>query len=103
LIGAGSTVAAGAIIGGRTVLGEGVTVHERAHIESSVILDGCEIGAGARISGSILSPGVTIGEHCRIEGRVVIGEQVKIGPQNTLSAGMRIFPGVELPAGAIAF
>ncbi|MEA2213336.1 MAG: mannose-phosphate guanylyltransferase [Solirubrobacteraceae bacterium] len=103
LIGAGSTVAAGAIIGGRTVLGEGVTVHERAHIESSVILDGCEIGAGARIRGSILSPGVTIGEHCRIEGRVVIGEQVKIGPQNTLSAGMRIFPGVELPAGAIAF
>jgi mannose-1-phosphate guanylyltransferase len=103
LIGAGSTVAAGAIVGGRTVLGAGVTVHERAHIDSSVILDGCEIGAGTRISGSILSPGVTIGERCHIEGRVVIGERVTVGPGNTLSAGMRIFPGVELPAGAIAF
>jgi mannose-1-phosphate guanylyltransferase len=103
LIGAGSTVAAGAIVGGRTVLGRDVTVHERAHVDSSVILDGCEIGAGARISGSILSPGVTIGERCQIEGRVVIGEGVTVGAGNTLSAGMRIFPGVELPAGAIAF
>jgi mannose-1-phosphate guanylyltransferase len=103
LIGAGSTVAAGAIVGGRTVLGRDVTVHERAHVESSVILDGCEIGAGARISGSILSPGVTIGERCHIEARVVIGEGVTVGAGNTLSAGMRIFPGVELPAGAIAF
>jgi mannose-1-phosphate guanylyltransferase len=103
LIGAGSTVAAGAIVGGRTVLGRDVTVHERAHVDSSVILDGCEIGAGARISGSILSPGVTIGERCHIEGRVVIGERVTVGAGNTLSAGMRIFPGVELPAGAIAF
>jgi mannose-1-phosphate guanylyltransferase len=103
VIGGGSTVAAGAIVGGRTVLGRGVRVHERAHIDSSVILDGCEIGAGARVSGSILSPGVTIGERCHIEGRVVIGEDVKVGPGNTLCGGMRIFPGVELPAGAIAF
>jgi mannose-1-phosphate guanylyltransferase len=103
LIGAGSTVATGAIIGGRTVLGPGVTVHERAHIDSSVILDGCEIGADTRISGSILSPGVKVGERCQIDGRVVIGENVTVGPGNTLSAGMRIFPGVELPSGAIAF
>jgi mannose-1-phosphate guanylyltransferase len=103
LIGAGCTVAAGAIVGGRCVLGREVRVHERAHIDSSVILDGCEIGPGARISGSILSPGVTIGEGCRIEGRVVIGEDVKVGAGNTLRAGMRIFPGVELPPGAIAF
>ncbi|HEX8977481.1 MAG TPA: NDP-sugar synthase [Solirubrobacteraceae bacterium] len=103
LIGAGATVAASAIIGGRTVLGPGVRVHDRAHIDSSVILDGCEIGAGTRVSGAILSPGVTIGERCQIEGRVVIGEGVRIGAGNTLRAGMRIFPGVELPAGAIAF
>jgi acetyltransferase-like isoleucine patch superfamily enzyme len=28
---------------------------------------------------------------------------VKIGPGNTLAAGARIFPGVELPEGAIRF
>jgi mannose-1-phosphate guanylyltransferase len=103
VISAGCSVAAGAIVGGRTVLGPGVTVSERAHIDSSVILDGCQIGPGARISGSILAPGVTVGARCQIDGRVVIGEQVKIGPGNRLSGGMRIFPGVELPEGAIAF
>ena len=103
LIGSGCTVAAGAVVGGRTVLGPGVRVHERAHIDSSVILAGCEIGPGARISGSILSPDVRIGERCHIEGRVVIGEGVTVGSGNTLCAGMRIFPGVDLPSGAIAF
>ncbi len=103
VIGPGSSVAAGAIIGGRTVLGRDVVVHEGAQIDSSVILDDCEIGAGARISGAILSPGVKIGERCHLDGRVVIGAGVSIGAGNTLSAGMRIFPGVQLPPGAISF
>lgn len=103
LIGTGTTVAASAIVGGRTVLGAGVRVHERAHVDSSVILDGCEVGAGSRVSGAILSPGVTLGERCQIEAGVVLGEGVRIGAGNMLRAGMRIFPGVELPAGAIAF
>jgi mannose-1-phosphate guanylyltransferase len=34
---------------------------------------------------------------------VVVGEGVKIGPGNMLAAGARIFPGVELPDGAIRF
>ena len=103
VIGAGSSVAEGAIIGGRTVLGRDVVVHEHAHIDSSVILDGCEIGAGARISGAILGPGVKIGERCHIDGRVVIGADVSVGAGNRLTAGMRIFPGVQLPAGAVSF
>ncbi|MEO6857049.1 MAG: NDP-sugar synthase [Solirubrobacteraceae bacterium] len=103
LIGAGSSVAQGAIIGGRTVLGRDVVVRERAHVDSSVILDGCEIGAGARISGAILGPGVKIGERCHIDGRVVIGADVSVGAGNRLTAGMRIFPGVQLPAGAVSF
>ena len=33
----------------------------------------------------------------------MLGEGVTIGSGNTLLGGMRIFPGVELPDGAIAF
>jgi hypothetical protein len=33
----------------------------------------------------------------------VIGEGVKIGSDNVLQAGARIFPGVQLPDRAIAF
>ena len=90
-------------VGARTVLGSGVKVGSGAHIDNSVVLDGTTVGAGTRISGSIVGPEVTIGEHCRIEGRVMLGRGVSIGSGNTLLEGMRIFPGVQLPDGAIAF
>ncbi|HEY5188808.1 MAG TPA: NDP-sugar synthase [Solirubrobacteraceae bacterium] len=103
LLGADCVVAARATLGGRTVLGDGVTVARGAHINSSVLLDGCSVGAGTRLSGSIIGSGVTIGERCRIDHGVVLGAGVRIGAGNVLTAGMRIFPGVELPDGAVAF
>ena len=68
-----------------------------------MVLDGATVGAGTRITSSIIGPGVRIGDHCRVEGRVMLGQGVTIGSGNTLLQGMRIFPGVELPDGAIAF
>ncbi len=103
LVGSGCIVAAGATLGARTVLGRGVTVGAGAHIDASVLLEGCSVGSGSRISTSILGPRVAVGERCRVDHGVVLGENVKVGAGNTLTAGMRIFPGVELPEGAIAF
>jgi mannose-1-phosphate guanylyltransferase len=102
-VGADSEVGAGAIVGGRTVLGHGVRVDEHAHIESSVLLDGTSVGAHSTIRSSIVGPRVAIGERCHIDERVVIGEGVRIGAGNVLTSGARIFPGVELPEGAIKF
>jgi mannose-1-phosphate guanylyltransferase len=103
LVGSECELHESAHVGARSVLGSGVKVGAGAHIDNSVVLDGTTIGAGTRITGSIVGPGVTIGEHCRIEGRVVLGRGVIVGSGNTLLEGMRIFPGVELPDGAIAF
>jgi mannose-1-phosphate guanylyltransferase len=103
IVGSGSRMAESAIVGARTVLGRGVSVGSGAHIDNSVVLDGATVGAGTRISGSIVGPDVTIGERCRIEGRVMLGQGVTVGSGNTLLQGMRIFPGVQLPDGAIAF
>jgi mannose-1-phosphate guanylyltransferase len=103
LVGSDCELHESAHVGTRAVLGRGVKVSAGAHIDNSVVLDGTTIGAGTRITGSIVGPGVTIGDHCRIEGRVVLGRGVKVGSGNTLLGGMRIFPGVELPDGAIAF
>jgi mannose-1-phosphate guanylyltransferase len=103
LVGEGSTIAAGAIVGGRVVLGRDVTIAAGAHVESSVVLDGASIGAGTHVSSSIVGPGASIGEHCHIERGVVLGERVRIGAGNVLSAGAKLFPGVELPDGAIRF
>jgi mannose-1-phosphate guanylyltransferase len=103
LIGAGCRLAPTAIVGARTVLGRGVTLGAGAHVENSVLLDGAWVGAGTRISSSIVGNDVRIGDHCRVEGRVVLGQGVTVGDRNTLLAGMRVFPGVTLPEGAIAF
>ncbi len=103
LIGSDCLVEPGATIGGRTVLGKGVRIEAGAHIDGSVLLNSCSVGSDSRVSAAILGPGVTIGEHCRIDHGVVLGENVKVGADNTLTSGMRIFPGVELPEGAVAF
>jgi mannose-1-phosphate guanylyltransferase len=103
LVGDGSYIAVGAIVGGRTVLGRDVTVGAGSHVQSSVLHDGVSVGERCTISRSIVGPRVEIGHHCHIEDRVVLGEGVSIGPGNVLAAGARIFPGVQLPEGAIRF
>jgi mannose-1-phosphate guanylyltransferase len=103
LVASGCSVASGALVGDRSVLGAGVSVGEGARIESSVLLAGASVGAYSTISSSIVGPDVRIGDHCHIEGGVMLGAGVRIGSGNMLAAGARIFPGVELPDGAIRF
>ena len=103
LLGAGCVIERDATVSGRTVLGRDVRLASGAHVEASVLLDGCRVGAGTRIVDTIVAPGVTIGEHCRIDDGVVIGQDVTIGSHNVLTAGMRVFPGVELTDSAVAF
>ncbi len=102
IVGERCEIAAQAIVGGRAVVGDDVRIGEGAHIESSVLLDGVRIGARSTVHRSILAAGSTIGEHCSIEDGVV-GAGVQVGSGNELRAGARIFPGVELPDGAIRF
>jgi mannose-1-phosphate guanylyltransferase len=103
LIGPGSVVDADAVVGARTAIGAGVRISAGATVERSVLLDGVQVGADATISGAILARDVEVGERCQIEAGVVLGEGVRLGADNTLRAGARIFPGVELPPGAIRF
>jgi mannose-1-phosphate guanylyltransferase len=103
VVGASSSIAEHAIVGGRTVLGRGVRIGEGAHVESSVVLDGAVIGPRATVRGSIVGPGVRIGERCTLDGGVMLGEGVSLGRDNVLQAGARIFPGVQLPDEAIRF
>jgi mannose-1-phosphate guanylyltransferase len=103
IAGSGCAIARRAVVGGRTVLGNDVTIGEDAHVEASVLLDRVTVGARTKINGSIIGPGVRIGDDCRVDDGVVLGEGVTIGSDNVLAAGARIFPGVQLPAGAIKF
>jgi mannose-1-phosphate guanylyltransferase len=99
----GCGIAPTASIGGRVVLGHGVQIGAGVTVEDSVLLDGVTVGARTHIRGAIIGPDVVIGERCTIDGHAMLGEGVHIGDDNVLTAGARVFPGVELPSGAIRF
>jgi mannose-1-phosphate guanylyltransferase len=103
VIGDGCEIAGSARIGGRVVLGRGVKIAADSVVQASVLLDGVSVGAGTHIRGAIVSPGAVIGARCQIDGCVVLGKGVRLGDDNVLSAGARLFPGVALPDGAIKF
>jgi mannose-1-phosphate guanylyltransferase len=64
---------------------------------------GAEVGANCTLRGCIVAGGVRIGDNTRVEGLAVLGEGVTVGSGNVVTNGARIFPGVELPDGAIRF
>jgi mannose-1-phosphate guanylyltransferase len=103
VVGAGASIAAGAHVGSLVVLGPGVTVGAGARVERSVVLDGATIGDGAEVTDCIVAPGVTIGERAVVRGGAVLGEDVVVGAGNVLTAGIKVFPGTDLPPGAIKF
>jgi mannose-1-phosphate guanylyltransferase len=103
LIESGCRIAAGARVGGRVLLGRDVSVGSGTTIERSVVLDGARIGENCTLRGCIVGPGARIEDGCRVDGLTVLGEDVRIGPGNVLSNGIRVFPRVDLPAEALKF
>jgi mannose-1-phosphate guanylyltransferase len=67
------------------------------------VLQGAEIGAGCFLRYCIVGAGARVGHNTRIESGAVLGEGVTVGADNVLTHGARLFPGVELPDGAIKF
>jgi mannose-1-phosphate guanylyltransferase len=99
----GVSVGEGAHVGSLVVLAEDVQVGAGCTVERSVILQGSEIADGCALSDCIVAAGCRVGPRSRISGGAVLGEGVTVGAENVISCGARIFPGVELPDGAIEF
>ena len=103
LIESGCTIGKGARIGGRVVLERGVAIGAGSTVQSAVVLEGATVGERCVLSGCIVGAGVTIGDDCHVDGMSVLGEGVQLGAGNIVSNRARIFPGVQLPDGAIRF
>lgn len=98
----GCDVATGAVVGGGTTLGRDVRVGPGAVVAGSVIFDGAQIGSGAQVHRSVVGRGAVIGADCVVSD-AVIGDGAVIGANCELIAGVRIWPGVEIPAGGVRF
>jgi len=103
LVESGASVARGAVAGSRAVLGADASVGAGSHLEGAVLLQGATVGEGCTIRNSILGPGAKVGDHCHIEDGAVLGEGTTVGAHNVLAHGVRLYPGVALPDGAIRF
>ena len=73
-----------------------------SRIDDSVIFDGVTVEPGAVVRNSIIAAGATIGANVRMAD-CVVGEGVRIGARCELQAGMRIWPGVEIPDSGVRF
>jgi mannose-1-phosphate guanylyltransferase len=98
-----AVVEQGAHVGSLVVLGQGVRVGAGATIERSVVLAGSTVGARCELRDCIVAPGCSIGEGSHVSGGAMLGENVRVGAENVITRGARIFPGVELPDRAIRF
>jgi mannose-1-phosphate guanylyltransferase len=99
----GVWIAEGARVGSLVVLGEGVSVGAGSSVERAVVLRGSRIGDGCELRDCIVAPGCEVGAGTKITGGAVLGEGVRVGARNAIGRGIRIFPGVQLPDGAIEF
>ncbi|GDX31739.1 GDP-mannose pyrophosphorylase [Actinomycetes bacterium] len=102
LVLADAEVASGALLTGGCAIGRRAQVGAGAVVDGSVVFDDARIGAGAKVTGSIVGAGATVGENCVIDG-AVIGDGASIGAGNELLAGVRIWPNVQIAAGAVRF
>jgi mannose-1-phosphate guanylyltransferase len=103
VVGADCEIGAGAHVGSLVVLGRDVRVGDGAKIERSVVLDGARVGEGCELTDCIVGPGVQLGRGTVVGGGAVLGEGVVVGTGNMLTRGIKLFPGTELPDGAIRF
>src|SRR5271165_3687276 len=103
VIGRDAHVAEGARVGSLVVLGDGVRIGAGSGVERAVVLAGSRVGEGCELRDCIVAAGCEVGERTRITGGAVLGEGVTVGADNVITRGARIFPGVDLPDGAIEF
>ena len=101
LIGDNCSVAAGAVLGQYTPLGDNVRVAESAEVRHSMVGDNCYIGAGARVEGSAVGRACDLRRGARLEPGAVLGENCLIGAGAEVRAGVKVYPFKTVEAGAL--
>lgn len=103
LVGKNCRIAEHASITGPTSIGNNCIIGEGARIESSVVLDECELGGSSVIKNSVLGQRIQVGRKVHVEECSVLGDNMKVGEGNWLKKGIKIWPDTEILPGTIRF
>jgi sugar O-acyltransferase (sialic acid O-acetyltransferase NeuD family) len=96
-VGAGSMVAAGAVIGPSTTIGENVIVNTLAGVDHDCAVgDGAHVGPGANLGGSVV-----VGERAWVGIGATVRDRAKIGAGTIVGAGAVVID--DLPEGVVAY
>ena len=103
IIGAGTTIEAGARVGRMAVIGPGCTISSGCMVEDSIVQENCTLEKDVRVRGSIIGAGATIGAGTLVEGGAIVGGNARIESDNILTNHIRIYPDTTVKAGTIKF
>ncbi|MFD2355568.1 hypothetical protein ACFSTC_49315 [Nonomuraea ferruginea] len=98
----GSSVSPEAKVQGGTSVCEGAVVGAGATVTGSVLCEESVVEPGAVVTDSVLGRGARVRGGAVVRD-AVIGDGAVVGPGNELLAGVRVWPGVELPERAIRY
>ena len=98
----GAEIAESAILRGGTVIGQDSVVGDHAVVSSSVVFDGAVLGKDVVIERSLVGNGARIGDGCVVRD-AVIGDDAVVGDRCELVAGIRVWPGIEIPEAGVRF
>lgn len=103
VLGHGVKIARGTRIIGPTVIGAGSEIGPDVSIEGAVLWDGNRIAEGATLRNCVLGRNNEIGGKTVITDGAIISDDCRLGPENRLERGIRIWPGTLLNERAISF
>jgi len=92
----GCVVGKKTVIGPYTVLGKNVIIGDNVQICNSIIFPDVKICDNTIIEGAIIGEGTLIGRNVRVHTGCIIGDQVKIKDNTSLSKELAVCPGKEI-------
>ena len=100
LIGNKARIRQKSTIGSYTIIGNGVTIDERASIKRSIVWNNTLIGPRADLVGCLIGEKCSIRDAAVILEGSVVGDECLVGKGATIKPGIRIWPGKMIEASA---
>ncbi|OSC69721.1 NDP-sugar synthase [Streptomyces sp. WA6-1-16] len=97
-----ASVAPDAKLTGGTVVGAGAVIGAGARVDGSTVLENATVEPNAVITDSLVGAGAVIGARTVLAGAVV-GDGARVGADNELRDGIRIWCGSTLPDASVRF
>lgn len=101
VIGAGTQLADGCIIGPGAIIGARCKIGDKARIAGGVLFDDVEVGDGARLDECVIASGSRIGDKADIGALAMVGEDCEIGARAEIAPHSRVGPNVPVAAGTV--